>query len=332
MTPTGTVPYMRSRVLAPIFAGCALLAATTFILALSPFELPGDQGTAGPSGATPRADTGADLEGKVILVTGSTGGLGREVAYDLGARGAHVIVHGRSEERGREVVERIEAEGPGTARFYRADLASFDEVRRFGHALLRDYDRLDVLVHNAGVWVDADDERQLSQDGHELHMQVNYFSTFLLTELLLPLIEASAPARIVNVASAAQRELDFDDIMMDEGYSDGRGYAQSKLAQILFTMDLAERLADRDISVVALHPATMMDTDMVLSRGAEPRASVDEGTQAVMHLIAGSEVESGGYYNGMTRAEAHDQAYDPEARAQLRQISQRLTAPWLSSP
>jgi len=323
---------MRSRKLASILTGCALMAAAALILTLSPPELRGDQGASGPSDASPHADARAHLEGQVILVTGSTGGLGREVAYELGARGAHVIVHGRSEERGREVVERIEAEGPGTARFYRADLASFDEVRVLGHAILRDYDRLDVLVHNAGVWVDADDERQMSHDGHELHMQVNYFSTFLLTELLLPLLEESAPARIVNVASAAQRELDFDDIMMDEGYSDGRGYAQSKLAQILFTKDLAERLADRDISAVALHPATMMDTDMVLSRGAEPRASVDEGTEAVMHLITASEVESGAYYNGLTRAEAHDQAYDPEARAQLRQISQRLTAPWLSSP
>jgi NAD(P)-dependent dehydrogenase (short-subunit alcohol dehydrogenase family) len=323
---------MRSRKLASILTGCALLAAATLILTLSPTELRGEQGASGASGAAPQADGRADLEGQVILITGSTGGLGREVAYELGARGAHVIVHGRSEERGREVVERIEAEGPGTARFYRADLASFDEVRAFGDALVRDYDRLDVLVHNAGVWVDADDERQMSHDGHELHMQVNYFSTFLLTELLLPLLEESAPARIVNVASAAQRELDFDDIMMDEDYSDGRGYAQSKLAQILFTKDLAERLADRDISAVALHPATMMDTDMVLSRGAEPRASVDEGTEAVMYLITDADVESGAYYNGLTRAEAHAQAYDPEARAQLRQISQRLTAPWLSSP
>src|SRR5690606_30926620 len=145
---------------------------------------------------------------------GSTGGLGREVALRLAAGGAHVIVHGRDAERGRQVVEEIERGGVGSARFYAADLGSFAEVRRLAEEIRRDYDRLDVLVNNAGIWL-TQGERQLSADGHELHFQVNYLSGFLLTRELLPLLRRSAPARIVNVASGAQRPIDFDDVMLE---------------------------------------------------------------------------------------------------------------------
>lgn len=268
-------------------------------------------------------------ESPVVLITGSTGGLGREVALEMGSRGAHVIVHGRNEERGREVVDEIKAGGSGSAEFHRADLASFDEVRALAERILADHDRLDVLVHNAGIWLEPEDGRVLSDDGHELHFQVNYLSHFLLTESLLPLLRASgsaeSPSRIIHVSSAAQRPIDFDDVRMDEGYSDGRGYAQSKLAQILHTVDLAEMHEGDPILAMALHPATMMDTDMVLSRGAQARASVDEGRQAVVNLITAPDPESGQYFNGQTPARANDQAYDPEARARLRALSLEWT-------
>jgi NAD(P)-dependent dehydrogenase (short-subunit alcohol dehydrogenase family) len=271
-------------------------------------------------------DPGIHAQAPVILITGSTGGLGREVARALAAEGAHIIIHGRSEARGRELVDEIEAAGVGSAAFYRADLASLAETRELAEAILRDYDRLDVLVNNAGIWGDGPDERTLTGDGIELAFQVNYLSHYLLTRRLLPLILESEPARIVNVSSIAQRPLDFDDPMMDEGYSHGRGYAQSKLAQILFSMDLAEELGDRDVVVTALHPATMMDTDMVLSRGAQPRTSVDEGREAVVNLVLASGVESGSYYVGLRPARANDQAYDPEARRRLRELARELTA------
>ncbi|MEX2530772.1 MAG: SDR family NAD(P)-dependent oxidoreductase [Gemmatimonadota bacterium] len=264
-------------------------------------------------------------DARVVLVTGSTGGLGREVAIALGAEGAHVIVHGRNEDRGREVVEEIRSGGTGSAVFHAADLASFEDVRAFAEQLLEDYDRIDVLVNNAGIWLDGPNERQLSEDGHELHLQVNYLSGYLLTHLLLPLLEPSTDARIVNVASAAQRPMDFDDPMMDEDYSHGRGYGQSKLAQITFTMDLARELSERGITVTALHPATFMDTDMVLSRGAEPRATVQEGAEAVLQLVNAPGIESGSYYNGLSEARANDQAYDPEAQEALRRLSRELT-------
>jgi NAD(P)-dependent dehydrogenase (short-subunit alcohol dehydrogenase family) len=260
----------------------------------------------------------------VILVTGSTGGLGREVARSLASRGAHVIVHGRSEERGRELVREIEAAGQGSARFYVADLAYLDEVRELGRSILRDYDRLDVLVNNAGVWVDNENERVLNDAGHELHFAVNYLSHFVLTEMLLPLLRSSAPSRIVNVASVAQRPIDFDDVMMESGYSEGRGYAQSKLAQVLHAYDLAMELEDQGVTVTALHPATMMDTDMVLSRGAAPRTSVDEGVEAVLNLVLSPDIENGRYYQGLNPTRANAQAYDEEARARLREVTREL--------
>jgi hypothetical protein len=159
-----------------------------------------------------------------VLVTGSTDGLGREVALRVAATGAHVIVHGRNRERGLEVVGEIERAGAGSASFHAADLASLAEVRALGETVLREHDRLDVLVNNAGIWLN-DGERRLSEDGYELHFAVNYLSGFLLTRLLLPRLLESAPSRVVNVASAAQTPLDFDDVMLERG---GRAYAQSK--------------------------------------------------------------------------------------------------------
>lgn len=279
-----------------------------------------------PLSAQDTSDAGPGMaDGPVALVTGSTGGLGREVALRLGASGFHVIVHGRNVDRGMEVVREIEAGGEGTAVFHAADLASYAEVRELAATVLREYDRLDVLVNNAGIWLEPEDGRVLSADGHELHFQVNYLSGFLLTHLLLPRLEGSGPARIVNVASAAQRPIDFDNVMLEEGYSDGRAYSQSKLAQVMFTFDLAEALAGTDLVVVALHPATFMDTDMVLSRGAQPRSSVEDGAEAVVNLIRASDVESGTYYSGLSPARANDQAYDAEARDRLRELSRRLT-------
>lgn len=237
--------------------------------------------------------------------------------------GLFVVVHGRDEERGREVVSDIEAVG-GSARFYRADFASLDETRAFGEAVLRDYDRLDVLVNNAGLG-SSPRERVVTDDGHELRFQVNYLSHFMLTHMWMPLLRASAPSRIVNVSSGAQQAIDFDDVMLERGQFDGgRAYAQSKLAQILFTFDLAEELDGTGVVVNALHPATYMDTRMVARAGVEPRSTVDEGADAVMQLIT-EDVGSGGYFNGLRPSRADAQAYDEEARRALRELSEELT-------
>jgi NAD(P)-dependent dehydrogenase (short-subunit alcohol dehydrogenase family) len=261
---------------------------------------------------------------QVILVTGSTSGLGREVARRLASGGAHVIVHGRNRERGLELVAEIEREGRGSARFYAADFASFAATRELADAILRNYDRLDVLVNNAGFG-SAPDERLLSEDGHEFRFQVNYLSGYLLTRLLLPLILESAPSRIVNVSSLAQRPIDFDDVMIERDFSGGRAYAQSKLAQVMFTFDLAEELAGTGVMVNSLHPATYMPTGMVQRLGVEPRATIGEGADAVLQLITSTGIEGGQFFNGLEPARANAQAYDVEARARLRLLSEELT-------
>lgn len=268
------------------------------------------------------AETNTSLKGRTVLITGSTDGLGRDVARRVAALGAHVIVHGRNKERGAAVVTEIEKAGQGSARFYAADFASLKEVRQLAASIRRDYEALHVLVNNAGVWVQG--PRQVSADGHELHFAVNYLAGVLLTRELLPLLVASAPARIVNVASGAQSRIDFDDVMLERPGRAAQGYGQSKLAQIMFTFDLARELERKDVTVTALHPATMMDTAMVRNSGMRAMSSVGEGAEAVMHLVAG-DVTSGQFFDGRRPTRAHAQAYDEDARRRLRELSASLT-------
>jgi NAD(P)-dependent dehydrogenase (short-subunit alcohol dehydrogenase family) len=266
------------------------------------------------------------LNGKTALVTGSTDGVGRLVAKRLGAAGARVLVHGRNRERGERVVAEIE-EG-GAAAFLAADLASLAEVRRLADAVRQRTDRLDILINNAGIGTGgARASRQTSADGHELRFAVNYLAGFLLTRLLLPLIQKSAPARIVNVASAGQQAIDFSDLMLTRGYSGTRAYCQSKLAQIMFTIDLADELRGSGVTVNALHPATYMNTSMVRAAGITPWSTVEEGAEAILNLATSAALEgrSGLYFNGQSEARADAQAYDAEARRRLKAISLELT-------
>ncbi|HEV2770318.1 MAG TPA: SDR family NAD(P)-dependent oxidoreductase [Solirubrobacteraceae bacterium] len=267
-----------------------------------------------------------DLRGTVILVTGATDGLGRQLALDLAGRGATVLAHGRRRERLDALLGELEAAGRAPARGYLADLASLEEVRRMAREVLDAEERLGVLVNNAGVG--AGDERLESVDGHELRFAVNYLAGFLLTRLLLDRLRASAPSRVVNVASIGQAAIDFDDVMLERGsFSGFRAYAQSKLAQIMSTIDLAEELDGSGVDVNALHPATLMDTTMVRESFGTPRSSVREGADAALRLVAGPELEgvSGRYFEGTREGAADPQAYDPQARAALRRLSVRLT-------
>ena len=293
----------------------------TLATAMATLATPLDAQTIMPD--TPAPPPGSLADRSIAFVTGSTSGLGEATAKALGERGWHVIVHGRDVERGRAVVGEIE-EGPGSATFYAGDLASVEQTARLAEAVSRDFQKLDVLVNNAGIWLAGDDGRRTSSDGYELSFHVNYLAGYQLTHALLPLLEASAPARVINVASVAQNEIDFDDPMLERGYSGGRAYGQSKLAQILFTFDLATELEGRGVSVNALHPATLMDTQMVREAGVRPRATVTEGRDAVLRLILDPDVGTGGYFDGQNPAQAHPQAYDEAARARLRALSRRL--------
>lgn len=264
---------------------------------------------------------------KTILITGSTDGVGRMVAKQLGAAGNIILVHGRNAERGASVVEAIGRSG-GEATFYQADFSSLAEVRNLAAAVLREHARLDVLVNNAGIGSGgAGAGRRESADGHELLFAVNYLAGYLLTHLLLDRLKASAPARIVNVSSLGQQAIEFDDVMLTRGYSGWRAYCQSKLAQILFTVDLAETLAGSGVTINCLHPATYMDTTMVRQLGTQPMSSVEQGCDAILNLVTGVQVEgkSGMFFNGLQESRADPQAYDREARRRLRKLSARLT-------
>jgi NAD(P)-dependent dehydrogenase (short-subunit alcohol dehydrogenase family) len=265
------------------------------------------------------------LEGKTALITGSTDGVGRVVAQRLGKMGARVLVHGRDGARGERVVAEIKT-GGGTAEFLTADLAALAQVRGLADAARRTTNRLDILINNAGIG-SAGAARQTSADGHELRFGVNYLAGFLLTYLLLPLVRQSAPARVVNVASAGQQAIDFADVMLTRGYSGSRAYCQSKLAQIMFTIDLAGELEGAGVTVNALHPATYMNTTMVRRAGVTPISSVEEGAEAILNLAAAPALagRSGLYFNGLREARADRQAYDADARARLRALSLELT-------
>lgn len=167
----------------------------------------------------------------------------------------------------------------------------------------------------------------MSADGHELAFAVNYLAHFLLTHQLLPLLDASAPARIVNVSSLGQAPIDFDDVMMERDYNPGDAYRRSKLAQIMFTIDLAAQLDPSRITVTSVHPARSMNTTRVIGGGFEPLSTVEEGAEAVMQLAVSPEVadRTGVYFNQLKEAPAHAQAYDEEARAKLWALSFELT-------
>ena len=268
------------------------------------------------------------MDGKTVLITGSTDGVGRYVATKLAVAGAKVLIHGRDKARAKTLADEIKRAGGFEPTFYQADLSSLARVRQLAQSVIAGHPRLDVFVSNAGIGSQNEGpERQTSKDGYELRFAVNYLSGFLLANLLLPLLKAAAPSRIVNVASLGQHPIDFDDVMITRGYSGSRAYAQSKLSQIMFTIDLAAELKGSGVTVNSLHPATYMNTTMVRAGGITPISTVEQGGDAILHLVTGDDVagKSGLFFNGMNEAKANPQAYDVAARQRLRALSLELT-------
>jgi len=271
------------------------------------------------------------LPERTIAITGATSGLGRKVAEDLARTGAAMLLHGRNRNRlHRAIVEIREATGNPHLYPFLADLASLREVERLADSITVSQPRLDVLINNAGVGAGPDiRHREISADGYELRFAVNYLAPFLLSRRLLPLLrrevaEAGA-ARIVNVASVGQQELDLQDIMLQEGYSGVRAYRQSKLALIMLTFDLAGELSGGGVTVNALHPASLMDTRMVREWFGAPRSTVEEGARHLVRLVIDDALEkvSGEYFDQNRPARALEQAYDPDVRQRLRELSRK---------
>lgn len=267
----------------------------------------------------------------VALVTGATDGLGRGVAERLAGLGMSVHLHGRDPERLAAAAGEIAA-ATGNERVvtHRADFASLAAVRGLADEITAATDRLHVLVNNAGIGSGkpASVDRAESADGYELRLAVNYLAGFALTLRLLPLLQRSAPARVVNVASLGQAPIDFDDPMLERSYDGSRAYAQSKLAQISFTVELEKRLGlDAGVTVNALHPNTFMPTKIVTQQHGRTVDTLEGGIDNTVRLAIAPELEnlSGIFFDRAEESGAADQAYDPEARARLWALSEELT-------
>jgi NAD(P)-dependent dehydrogenase (short-subunit alcohol dehydrogenase family) len=257
-----------------------------------------------------------------ILITGATSGLGRYLAFELVRSGHVVLAHGRDPGRTEQLAEELRAEGD--AEGFVADLASLAQVRELGAHVAAAHPDLDVLINNAGAGSGPRGAgRELSADGHELRLAVNYLAPVTLTRALLPVLRANTPARIVNVGSAGQEPLDFDDPELTRGYSGVSAYCRSKFALAAHTFTLAEELAGTGVSVNVLHPATYMDTTMVRDAGVTPWNSVADGAPGVLAL-ATREAGTGGYFDGTRPARAHEAAYDPDVRARLTAVTEQL--------
>lgn len=277
------------------------------------------------------------LVGKTALVTGATSGIGFHTALGLARDGAHVILGGRDEERARKSVEviRRETEAPRID-YLLADMSSMAGVRSFAEQVLNQYSRLDILVNNVGGLFLT---RQISEDGYEKTFALNHLSYFLLTELLNDLLIASAPARIVNVSSTAhlRSRINFEDLQSTRRYRAMTAYGQSKLANLLFTYELARRLADTGVTANALHPGFVRTA--LGRKNANPvlgaliwlvfRAgmSAEYGARTSL-LLAGSpglEEVTGKYYSAGNQVRSSRSSYDKAAAAKLRGLSEELT-------
>lgn len=275
------------------------------------------------------------MTGKICMVTGATGGLGYQTALALARLGAQVIVVGRNRAKGDAALSAIRAQtGNDAVTFMRADLASQQDIRALAGKFQQAHDRLDVLVNNAGARFK---ERTTSPDGIEMTLALNHLGPFLLTHLLLDTLKASAPARIVNVASGAHYDAapDFDDLQNARAYDPGKAYCESKLANVLFTYELARRLGGTGLTVAAADPGNVW-TNFFKSARLNPlkllylrlrAAAPEEGAQTIIYLASSPEVEgiTGQYFYDCEPARSSALSYDATAAARLWAASETLT-------
>lgn len=262
---------------------------------------------------------------QTILITGATDGLGRGIAFDLAAKGYSLILHGRDHAKGDALIKNIEKEtGNKDLFYYNADFASISAIKQLAATVLANHTRLHVLINNAGLGVEP--HRRISKDGYEMIFQVDYLSTYLLSKLLLPLLQASRPARIVNVASAGQAPIDFSDPLQEKHWDGVQSYCQAKLAQIMLGIEWGNEQKANGVTINSLHPASYMPTKIVTNLYT-PQSTLQDGIDAVVNLALNTRLAdvSGKYFNRLQETRALAQAYDPKARQQLIGLSAKLT-------
>ena len=275
------------------------------------------------------------MSGKVILITGGTSGIGKATANALAAMGARVVVIGRDEERGERAVEEIRRDTGSEVSLMLADLAVQADIRRLAEEFRERHDRLDVLVNNAGL---VQSKRIETPDGIETQLAINHLAPFLLTNLLLDLLKASAPSRIVTVSSDAHRwaKLDLDDLQSRKRYRGMQVYGTTKLANILFTRELAERLEGTGVTANVMHPGGV-NTNFgnnqrgpmsLLFRAFKPfMRTPEQGADTLIYLAWSPEVEgmTGKYVADRKMKVASDAAYDETLQKKLWEASEELT-------
>jgi retinol dehydrogenase 14 len=276
------------------------------------------------------------MEGRVALITGGTSGIGKASATALAAMGAEVVVSGRSEGRGRAAVEEIRGEsGSERVSLMLADLAVQAEVRRLAREFKERHDRLDVLVNNAGI---IQQKRTETPDGIELTLAVNHLAPFLLTNLLIVRLEVSAPSRVITVSSEARRgaEIDFDDLQSERRYRSFRVYGMTKLANILFTYELAERLEGTGVVANCVHPGGVNTNfgsnnrgiGVLIFRAFKPfMRTPEQGADTVIYLASSPETGelTGRYLTDRRVISSYEEPHDVSAQKRLWEISEKLT-------
>ena len=264
------------------------------------------------------------MKDKTVLITGATDGIGRQTALELAKSGARIFIHGRNEKKCQHTISFIENQGGRShIEYFCADLSDFKQIRRMADNILGRTDRLDVLINNAGIF---EKERKLTSDGLEMTFAVNHLAYFLLTGLLLDLLKGSAPARIVNVSSMAHSsDIDFNNLRGEKHYSGLEAYSLSKLANILFTFSLAEKLKDSGITVNCLHPG-VISTKLLHAGFGFGGDSLEEGAKTSVFLASSNEIAdvSGEYFNNSRIASPASIAYDKDVQKRLWYISEEL--------
>jgi NAD(P)-dependent dehydrogenase (short-subunit alcohol dehydrogenase family) len=255
------------------------------------------------------------LSNKIILLTGGTDGIGLQVARELAKQNANLIIHGKNPDKGNKIKEELILEsGNSKIHYYNADLTSFDEIQTFTAKIINDFNKLDILINNAGIY---EANKKILKNGVEKTLMVNYLSAFVLTLKLLSLIKKGENPKIINVSSMVHASsIDFDNLNGEKSYSGDTAYSLSKLCNILFTYKLADDLQKDKIAVNALHPG-VINTKLLRAGWGAFGASTSEGASRIMYLVKINNFVSGKYFENDVETHSSAVSYNKEIQKKL---------------